>query len=106
MKLAHKVNLLIKVEQDASHKLTPVPHWTKSEEINTTVMHAQPAPHSKFQILQELLVLPDHLSTVDVWAEEIPPDINALTALLDKFKTQITPTNALVNKFVINSHTD
>jgi len=106
VKLAHLVNLLMQEELDALVKPTPVTKEIKSEEINSTAMHAQLAQHSKFQTHQEIYVLPDHSLTVDVPAEEITLDTHALNAELDKSKIQITPTNALTLVSVINSHTD
>lgn len=106
VKLAQLVNFLIRVEQDAYHKPTPVTQETVSEEINSTAMHAHSVPDSHFQTQQELNVLPDHLLTVDVWAEEMPLDTVASTVELDKLLIQPIQTNALPKLPVINSHTD
>jgi hypothetical protein len=106
VKLAQLVNFLMQVEIDVSHKPTPVTQEIKSEEINSTAMHALSVPDSHFQTQQELHVLPDHLLPVDVWAEEMPLDTNASTVELDKLLIQPIQTNALPKLPVIHSHTD
>jgi hypothetical protein len=65
-KHAQPDNWLTPETQDVLPSQTPVTLETKLEEINSAAMHALPVVNSKFQTLQELLVLPDHSLTADV----------------------------------------